>query len=106
MSYRTLFVPSLCTVFALIATSAIGQQPQEPIPGIGPTGPVVQVKTDYMFTEGPASDAAGNLFFVDIPNNRIHKMDAEGNVTALTEMSKMANGLMFRAPNELFACEM
>ena len=27
----------------------------------------------FRFTEGPAADAKGNIFFTDIPNNRIHK---------------------------------
>jgi len=27
----------------------------------------------FRFTEGPAADARGNIFFTDIPNNRIHK---------------------------------
>ena len=29
----------------------------------------------FKFTEGPAVDPDGNIFFTDIPNNRIHKWD-------------------------------
>jgi len=29
----------------------------------------------FKFTEGPAVDAEGNLFFTDVPNRRIHKLD-------------------------------
>ena len=34
------------------------------------------------FLEGPAVDAAGNVFFSDIAGNRILKMDAKGAVLA------------------------
>jgi len=27
----------------------------------------------FRFTEGPAADAEGNIYFSDIPNTRIHK---------------------------------
>jgi gluconolactonase len=32
----------------------------------------------FEFTEGPAADAQGNVFFSDIPNNRIHKWSLDG----------------------------
>lgn len=33
------------------------------------------VSQGHRFTEGPAVDTAGNVYFSDIPNNRIHKID-------------------------------
>jgi sugar lactone lactonase YvrE len=35
----------------------------------------------YRFTEGPASNAKGEVFFTDIPNNRIHKIGLDGKVS-------------------------
>ena len=35
----------------------------------------------FRFTEGPAADAAGNVFFTDIPNNRIHRWSLDGKLT-------------------------
>ena len=32
----------------------------------------------FTFTEGPAADAQGNIYFSDIPNNRSHKWSLEG----------------------------
>ena len=63
------------------------------------------VAEGYRFTEGPAADSEGNLFFTDIPNNRIHKIDAEGKVTVFAENTGGANGLMFGPDGKLYACQ-
>lgn len=77
----------------------------EKIPGIGPVGAVQRLHTDFAFTEGPAADAAGNLYFTDIPNNRIHKLDAKGQLSVFVEPSGHCNGLMV-VGDRLLACEM
>ncbi len=63
------------------------------------------VSQGHKFTEGPAVDRNGNVFFTDIPNNRIHKIDPSGNVTVFKEDSGGANGLMFGPDGRLFACQ-
>jgi hypothetical protein len=62
----------VCTLLLLLVLG------QEPIPGIGPKSPVEKVAGGFAFTEGPAADGLGNLYFSDIPNARIHKLDAKG----------------------------
>ena len=59
----------------------------------------------FKFTEGPASDAEGNIFFTDIPNNRIHKWSLEGKLSTFRESSGGANGLFFDKAGNLLACE-
>ncbi len=59
----------------------------------------------YGFTEGPAADAAGNVYFTDIPKNRIHKIDLQGQVTVFAEETGGANGLMFGPDGRLYACQ-
>jgi len=49
----------------------------------------------FAFTEGPAADPRGNIFFTDIPNNRIHKWSLEGKLSTFRENSGGANGLYF-----------
>lgn len=75
------------------------------IEGIGPAGPIVKLHTGFKFTEGPATDRHGNVYFSDIPNQRIHKVDADGNLSIFRENSNHANGLMLNAKGEIVACE-
>ncbi len=58
----------------------------------------------YKFTEGPAADAQGNVFFTDIPNSRIHKIDTAGKVTVFAENTAKTNGLMFGSDGLLYGC--
>jgi gluconolactonase len=57
------------------------------------------------FLEGPAVDAAGNVFFSDIAGNRILKMDANGAVTTFRADSGRTNGNCFDAEGRLISCE-
>ncbi len=78
----------------------------EGIPGIGPTEPVEKVAGGFQFTEGPAADHQGNLYFTDIPKTTIHRLTSDGKVEVFTDQSGRSNGLMFGPKGELYACEM
>jgi len=101
---RWMFAP-----LALLCLTLLGQtadEPKEKILGIGPSGAVEKVKSGFEFTEGPACDKEGNVYFTDIPKNTIHKMDAAGKFTEFTTKSNHANGLAINAKGEIVACEM
>jgi sugar lactone lactonase YvrE len=64
------------------------------------------VSRGHKFTEGPAVDPNGNVYFSDIPNNRIHKIDhASGQVSLFKDDTGGANGLMFGSDSRLYACQ-
>lgn len=63
------------------------------------------VSQGHRFTEGPAVNASGEVYFSDIPNGRIHRVDAQGNVNLFAEKSPGVNGLMFDADGFLYACQ-
>lgn len=66
---------------------------------------VTLVAADYEFTEGPAVDTNGNVFFTDQPNDRIIKWSAkDGSVSIYMEPSGRANGLYFDHDGNLLAC--
>jgi gluconolactonase len=92
-------------IWTVVAALALAAQENKPISGIGPAGEVVKLHTGFKFTEGPAVDAEGNVYFSDIPNNRIHKVDLEGKLSTFLENSEGANGLMFDAKGRLVACQ-
>jgi len=68
-------------------------------------GKPVEIATGFTFTEGPAADAKGNLYFSDIPNNRIHRWGLDGKLTTFREDSSGTNGLFFDKNGSLLACE-
>jgi gluconolactonase len=49
----------------------------------------------YTFTEGTASNNAGEVFFQDIPNSKTYKVDVNGKLTALPLQAKKASGTAF-----------
>jgi gluconolactonase len=62
------------------------------------------ISNEFEFTEGPASDAGGNVYFTDQPNNRIYKWSAEeGDISVFMENSGRANGLYFDSKGNLLA---
>ncbi|HEX4129282.1 MAG TPA: SMP-30/gluconolactonase/LRE family protein [Pirellulales bacterium] len=71
-----------------------------------PGQPWEKVAEGFKFTEGPAVDALGNVYFTDIPNNRIHKFDiASAKASVFVENSGASNGLMFGPDGRLYACQ-
>jgi len=99
-------IRSVLLAFCIFTPWSLPSLAAEPIPGIGPAGEVQKLHTNFKFTEGPASDGQGNLYFSNIPNATIHLLDASGKLSVFTDKSRHANGLMFNNMGELVACEM
>ena len=58
----------------------------------------------FSFTEGPAADKAGNVYFTDQPNDKIWKWSLDGMVTLFKTGTGRANGLFFDQNNRLLSC--
>ena len=71
---------------------------------IEPGAKVKKLADGFKFTEGPAVDAEGNVFFTDQPNNKIHKWSIDGNLTVWHDSPGRANGLYFDRQGNLLAC--
>jgi gluconolactonase len=65
---------------------------------------VEKLAHDFVFTEGPASDREGNVFFTDQPNDRILKWSIEGKQSTFMQPCGRANGLSFDSQGNLWAC--
>ncbi|MCX2485592.1 SMP-30/gluconolactonase/LRE family protein [Pedobacter sp. MR2016-24] len=59
---------------------------------------------DFEFTEGPAVDKKGNVFFTDQPNNKIWKYSIDGKVSLFMDKAGRSNGLYFDKRGNLIAC--
>lgn len=70
--------------------------------------PHAQLKTlgeGYSFTEGPAVDRNGNIFFTDQPNDKIYKWSAySGAITTFLTGTGRSNGMAFDKKGNLIAC--
>lgn len=58
----------------------------------------------FSFTEGPASDSEGNVFFTDQPNDRILKWSTDDVLTTWMKPSGRSNGLSFDLQGNLWSC--
>ena len=63
-----------------------------------------QLASDYTFTEGPATDPEGNVYFTDQPNNKIYRWSINGEITLFMEESNRSNGLYFDNNGVLLSC--
>jgi gluconolactonase len=59
----------------------------------------------YAFTEGPAADKNGDVYFTDQPNDRILKYNAEtGEITTFMQPCGRSNGTFFDPDGNLLTC--
>lgn len=69
------------------------------------SGEISQLATGFKFTEGPAVDSVGNVYFTDIPNNLILIWTLDNKLDTFSQNSGYANGLYFDKNENLLACE-
>ena len=62
------------------------------------------VTRQFAFTEGPAVDRRGNVFFTDQPNDKIWKYGLDGKLSVFLSPAGRANGLYFDHQGNLIAC--
>ncbi len=93
----------VAVLFALAYLAACDLTAAEEL--LAPGAKVERLADGFAFTEGPACDAKGNVFFSDVRNSRIHKWSLDGTVTASREDTGRANGLFFDRKGNLLACE-
>jgi len=65
---------------------------------------LVKLAGGFKFTEGPAPDADGNVYFTDQPNDRIHIWSTDGKLSTFMEPCGRSNGLCFDKDGRLWAC--
>lgn len=71
---------------------------------VAPGAELQKLADGFSFTEGPAADAAGNVYFTDQPNDRIMKWSTTGELTTFMQPSGRSNGMYFDAEGNLWTC--
>jgi len=67
---------------------------------------ITTIGEKFEFTEGPAADDQGNIYFTDIPANKIYQLEQAAKLSVFLEPSNHCNGLMYNGAGKLYACEM
>ena len=67
---------------------------------------VRKIAGGFRFTEGPAVDSSGILYFTDIPNGKIYRWTEEEGAVQVLDNTGRGNGLYFSAEGDLLFCEM
>lgn len=80
----------------------------EPLPGSAVAAPgarLEKIAGGFAFTEGPAADPQGNVYFTDQPNDCILKWECgSGKITTFLQPCGRSNGMCFDAHQNLWAC--
>lgn len=63
-----------------------------------------KVSDQFSFTEGPAVDKAGNIYFTDQPNDKIWKYDVNGKLSLFMDKTGRSNGLYIDSRGSIIAC--
>ena len=71
---------------------------------VAPGAKLEKLAEGFKFTEGPAADAKGNVYFTDQPNDRILKWSTDGKLTEFMKPCGRSNGLCFGPDGKLWAC--
>ena len=71
---------------------------------IAPGARLTLIDSSFTFTEGPATDKAGNIFFTDQPNDNIWEYDTDGKLSLFLHGTGRSNGMYFDSKGNLISC--
>lgn len=89
-------------VLVAIATQLNAQRPLLVVQG----ETVRRIADGFGLVEGPAADSDGNLYFSDIPRERIYRWNPRSGIDTFQEETGGANGLRFTPDGQMLVCEM
>ena len=71
---------------------------------IDPATKLEKLADGFLFTEGPSSDASGNVYFTDQPNDRIMVWSLNDKLSVFMQPSGHSNGMSFDKEGNLWSC--
>lgn len=97
------FIRIFPITFLFLSLAAASLSAQES-PVIANGAELTLISDQFSFTEGPATDTEGNVYFTDQPNNDIWIYNTNGELIQFMDNSGRANGLYFDLDGNLLAC--
>ena len=91
MNGKRRILAAAVALLGVVPRLAVAQQPE--------------IATAIVFTEGPAVDRDGSVYFTEMVSSRIMKLTAKGVLSTFRERSNGANGLLIDPQGRLIACE-
>jgi len=96
---------SLLLPVLLLALACRSADAADSVGVVAPGARVQKVSGAFEFTEGPAVDRHGDVYFTDQPNDRIMKWNsADGSISTFLHPAGRANGMYFDHKGNLIAC--
>jgi gluconolactonase len=71
---------------------------------VAPGATLQRLSNQFQFTEGPAVDKQGNIYFTDQPNDAIWKWNTDGTIVRFMHGAGRANGLYIDQEGNIIAC--
>ncbi|MDP4290040.1 MAG: SMP-30/gluconolactonase/LRE family protein [Bacteroidota bacterium] len=91
--------------FLLVISFGMTQNNAKESPVIAKGAKLIRLSDQFSFTEGPAVNKKGDVYFTDQPNDRIMKWSAkDGSLTVFMEGTGRSNGMYFDHRGNLIAC--
>jgi gluconolactonase len=103
MTHASLVLAFLLTV-SITVSGQTDQKGLDSITVVAPGAMLKQVSNQFKFTEGPAVNKKGDIYFTDQPNDKIWTYTADGNLTLFMDKTGRSNGLYFDKKGNLIAC--
>lgn len=93
---------NILIILLILVLVVIASQIEQPIVAKG--AELVKAGDSFSFTEGPAADRSGSVYFTDQPNNRIMKWCTDGTISTFMDSCGRSNGMYFNNEGKLLTC--
>jgi len=104
---KAVFSLMLSIILSIFISVTIGVCAGKNSSMVAPGSTIKEVQSGFNGTEGPATDADGNVWFTEVFGQKIDKWSwKDGKVTLYRENTGKANGMMFDSRGNLVICEM